>query len=110
MFKRGQLYRESCDSSVNRATQLCNENIVGGHLCTNRITNRIITKFSRPGLTKDVRRHCASFDACQPMAPRGRFNKPKETCKVAMQEFGKASEKASHHFDKKAKHRVFTWK
>ena len=81
---------------------------MGGHLCNSRITNRIITKFYRSGLTKDLRRHCASFDACQRMTPRGRFNKPKETCKVAMQEFGKVSDKTSHHFDKKAKHREFS--
>ena len=54
---------------------VCHENIMGGHLGTRKTTDRILAKFYWPGITSDVKRHCASCDACQRTAPRGRVSK-----------------------------------
>ncbi|XP_070200974.1 uncharacterized protein [Littorina saxatilis] len=51
------------------------DSILGGHLGTKKITNRVWRHFYWPGICTDVRRFCASCDKCQKVVAKGRVRK-----------------------------------
>ena len=90
-FKNGLLFREyrslgnSQGKTFNQLVvpkpfrsqvlRLAHDSALSGHLKTRKTTDRILTQFFWPGLQSDVKRYCASCDACQRTMPKGRIGK-----------------------------------
>ena len=49
--------------------------LFGGHLGAKKTIDRVAGKFYWPGITADIKRYCASCDACQCTTPRGKVSK-----------------------------------
>ena len=90
-FKHGLLYREFCSMTRNsedkidqlvvpeklrkNILKLAHESIMGGHLGSNKTSDKILAHFFWPGVQADVQRFCRSCDACQRAIPKGRVTK-----------------------------------
>ncbi|XP_071491677.1 uncharacterized protein [Diadema antillarum] len=48
---------------------------LAGHLQTRKTLDRVMSQFYWPGIQSDVKRYCASCDACQRTTPKGRVGK-----------------------------------
>ena len=59
----------------SQVLRLAHDSALSGHLKTRKTTDRILTQFYWPGLQSDVKRYCASCDACQRTMPKGRIGK-----------------------------------
>ena len=90
-FKHGLLYREfhsmtrNPDNKIDQLVvpekfrkhilKLPHESIMGGHLGSNKTSEKICVNFFWPGVQADVQRLCRSCDACQRAIPKGRVTK-----------------------------------
>ena len=90
-FKNGILFREYRSPAIDhgktfnqlvvpkpyrsQVLRLAHDSALAGHLKTRKTTDRILTQFFWPGLQADVRRYCASCDACQRTTPKGKIGK-----------------------------------
>ncbi|XP_041482248.1 uncharacterized protein LOC121429309 [Lytechinus variegatus] len=59
----------------SQVLRLAHDSALAGHLKTRKTIDRILTQFFWPGLQSDVKRYCASCDACQRTMPKGRIGK-----------------------------------
>ena len=59
----------------SQVLRLAHDSALAGHLKTRKTTDRILTQFFWPGLQTDVRRYCASCDACQRTTAKGEIGK-----------------------------------
>ncbi|XP_053388947.1 uncharacterized protein LOC123538510 [Mercenaria mercenaria] len=58
-----------------RVMELAHESIVGGHLSSQKTSDRVMTSFYWPGICSDVTRFCRSCDICQRTIPKGRVRR-----------------------------------
>ena len=52
--------------------EVAHDSILGGHLGTQKTSDRVLSNFYWPGLQSDVVRYCQSCDICQRTLPKGR--------------------------------------
>ena len=88
VYKGPLLYRQLIDKEGKKTTQLLvpsshreevmrvgREILLGGHLGAKKTIDRVAEKFYWPGITADIKRYCASCDACQRTTPRDKVSK-----------------------------------
>lgn len=75
--ENGQVFKQLVVPKPLRESvlHLAHDMPLAGHLQTKKTLDRVMSQFYWPGIQSDVKRYCASCDACQRTTPKGRVGK-----------------------------------